>query len=103
MVFADSPYRLSRGGVTVNSGRLAPVDKGAWDRSMGFAEDHRFNVRWLKEACRILKPEGTIWVTGTHHIIFIHPPHHLQPRFRPAVDETQDHKPDYVGETRPTS
>ena len=39
-------------------------------RSMGFAEDHRFNVRWLKEACRILKPDGTIWVTGTHHIIF---------------------------------
>jgi site-specific DNA-methyltransferase (adenine-specific) len=70
VVFADPPYRLSRGGVTVKSGRLAPVDKGAWDRSMGFAEDHRFNVRWLKEACRILKPDGTIWVTGTHHIIF---------------------------------
>jgi site-specific DNA-methyltransferase (adenine-specific) len=69
-VFADPPYRLSSGGVTVRSGRLAPVDKGAWDRSMGFAEDHRFNVRWLKEARRILKPEGTIWVTGTHHIIF---------------------------------
>jgi site-specific DNA-methyltransferase (adenine-specific) len=70
VVFADPPYRLSRGGVTVKSGRLAPVDKGAWDRSMGFAEDHRFNVRWLKEAFRILKPQGTIWVTGTHHIIF---------------------------------
>jgi site-specific DNA-methyltransferase (adenine-specific) len=70
VVFADPPYRLSRGGVTVKSGRLAPVDKGAWDRSMGFAGDHRFNVRWLKEACRILKPDGTIWVTGTHHIIF---------------------------------
>jgi DNA modification methylase len=39
-------------------------------RSIGFAEDHRFNVRWLKEAWRILKPQGTIWVTGTHHIIF---------------------------------
>jgi site-specific DNA-methyltransferase (adenine-specific) len=37
---------------------------------MGFAEDHQFNVRWLKEASRILKPDGTIWVTGTHHIIF---------------------------------
>jgi site-specific DNA-methyltransferase (adenine-specific) len=37
---------------------------------MGFAGDHRFNVRWLKEACRILKPEGTIWVTGTHHVTF---------------------------------
>jgi site-specific DNA-methyltransferase (adenine-specific) len=70
VVFADPPYRLSRGGVTVKNGRLAPVDKGAWDRSIGFAGDHRFNVRWLKEACRILKPEGTIWVTGTHHIIF---------------------------------
>lgn len=70
VVFADPPYRLSRGGVTVRSGRLASVDKGAWDRSMGFAGDHRFNVRWLKEARRILKPDGTIWVTGTHHIIF---------------------------------
>jgi site-specific DNA-methyltransferase (adenine-specific) len=70
VVFADPPYRLSTGGVTVKSGRLAPVHKGAWDRSMGFSDDHQFNVRWLKEACRILKPEGTIWVTGTHHIIF---------------------------------
>jgi DNA modification methylase len=32
--------------------------------------DHQFNVRWLGEACRILRPGGTIWVTGTHHIIF---------------------------------
>jgi site-specific DNA-methyltransferase (adenine-specific) len=70
VVFADPPYRLSTGGVTVKSGELAPVDKGAWDRSMGFVEDHRFNVTWLKEASHILKPEGTIWVTGTHHIIF---------------------------------
>jgi site-specific DNA-methyltransferase (adenine-specific) len=36
VVFADPPYRLSRGGVTVKSGRLAPVDKGDWDRSVGF-------------------------------------------------------------------
>jgi site-specific DNA-methyltransferase (adenine-specific) len=64
VVFADPPYRLSRGGVTVKSGRLAPVDKGAWDRSMGFVGDHRFNVRWLKEACRILKPEGIIFSLG---------------------------------------
>jgi site-specific DNA-methyltransferase (adenine-specific) len=69
-IFADPPYRLSKGGVTVSHGRLAPVDKGAWDRSRGFAADHRFNVRWLKEARRILKADGTIWVTGTHHIIF---------------------------------
>ncbi len=37
VVFADPPYRLSTGGVSVRSGRLVPVDKGDWDRSMGFA------------------------------------------------------------------
>ena len=25
---------------------------------------------WLRIAGRVLKPEGTLWVTGTHHIIF---------------------------------
>src|SRR5215210_5940161 len=70
MIFADPPYRLSNGGLTVKNGRRAPVDKGTWDRSMGFEADHRFNVGWLREARRILKPDGTIWVTGTHHIIF---------------------------------
>ena len=28
VIFADPPYRLSGGGVTVKSGRLVPVDKG---------------------------------------------------------------------------
>ncbi len=36
----------------------------------GLAKDHDFNVRWLREARRVLKLEGTLWVTGTHHIIF---------------------------------
>ena len=70
VIFADPPYRLSSGGVTVRSGRLAPVDKGSWDRSKGFEKDHGFNVRWLREARRVLKPDGTLWVSGTHHIIF---------------------------------
>ena len=70
MIFADPPYRLSNGGLTVKNGRRASVDKAAWDRSKGFEADHRFNVGWLREARRILKPDGTIWVTGTHHIIF---------------------------------
>ena len=71
VIFADPPYRLSTGGVTVRSGRLAPVDKGGWDRSLGsFEKDHAFNVRWLREARRVLKPDGTLWVSGTHHIIF---------------------------------
>jgi site-specific DNA-methyltransferase (adenine-specific) len=70
MIFADPPDRLSNGGVTVRNGRLASVDKGAWDRFAGFRADHVSNVGWLREARRILKTDGTMWVTGTHHIIF---------------------------------
>ncbi len=72
VVFADPPYRLSTArGVTVKSGRLASVDKGSWDRSLGSLEkDHAFNMRWIKAAQRVLKPDGTIWVSGTHHVIF---------------------------------
>ena len=70
-VFADPPYRLSTGGVTVKGGRLAPVDKGRWDRSLGsFERDHAFNVRWLGDVRRVLKAGGTVWVSGTHHVIF---------------------------------
>ncbi len=40
-------------------------------RSKGsFEEDHAWNVRWLREARRVLKPDGTLWVSGTHHVIF---------------------------------
>jgi site-specific DNA-methyltransferase (adenine-specific) len=70
VIFADPPYRLSGGGVTVKGGRLGPVAKGEWDRPMGWKKDYEFNVRWLKAARRLLKPDGTLWVTGTHHIIF---------------------------------
>jgi site-specific DNA-methyltransferase (adenine-specific) len=70
-VFADPPYRLSNGGITVKNGRVDSVDKGTWDRSLGsFERDHEFNERWLTEARRVLKPGGTIWVSGTHHVIF---------------------------------
>jgi site-specific DNA-methyltransferase (adenine-specific) len=27
-------------------------------------------VRWLLEAQRVLKPDGTLWGSGTHHVIF---------------------------------
>jgi len=70
MVFADPPYNLSNGGFTVHAGRMVSVNKGIWDISKGFEEDYEFHYRWL-EACRqVLKPEGTLWVSGTYHSIY---------------------------------
>ena len=35
MVFADPPYNLSNGGITVHAGRMVSVNKGDWDKSKG--------------------------------------------------------------------
>ena len=70
MIFADPPYNLSNGGFSVQSGKRVSVDKGDWDRSKGFADDYNFHHEWLKAAHRVLKPEGTLWVSGTYHSIY---------------------------------
>jgi site-specific DNA-methyltransferase (adenine-specific) len=70
MIFADPPYFLSNGGITCHAGRMVKVDKGAWDKSRGPELNHEFNTEWLKRCQRVLKPNGTIWVTGTSHVIF---------------------------------
>ena len=69
-IFADPPYFLSNGGTTCKSGRRAKVDKGAWDKSLGVEENHNFNRRWLASCQKALKPNGTIWVSGTSHVIY---------------------------------
>ncbi|PTL78751.1 site-specific DNA-methyltransferase [Vitiosangium sp. GDMCC 1.1324] len=70
MVFADPPYFLSNGGFTCKNGKRAAVNKGGWDVSRGVEEDHAFTTAWLKACQRVLKPTGTIWVSGTQHVIF---------------------------------
>jgi len=70
VAFADPPYHLSNGGTTCQSGRRVRVDKGEWDASHGVASDHAFQARWLEAVRRTLKPTGTIWVSGTQHVIF---------------------------------
>jgi site-specific DNA-methyltransferase (adenine-specific) len=49
---------------------MVKVDKGDWDKSRGPELNHEFNTEWLRRCQRVLKPNGTIWVTGTHHVIF---------------------------------
>jgi len=70
MIFADPPYFLSNGGITCHAGKMTKVDKGEWDRSRGVEQNHDFNIAWLSRCQKLLKPNGTIWVSGTHHVIY---------------------------------
>ena len=70
LIFADPPYFLSNDGITCHAGKMVSVNKGKWDKSKGIKENHNFNLKWLKACQRVLKPNGTIWVSGTTHIIY---------------------------------
>lgn len=70
IIFADPPYFLSNGGITCHAGKMVSVNKGKWDKSKGIEENHKFALEWLKGCQRVLKTNGTIWVSGTTHIIY---------------------------------
>lgn len=70
MIFADPPYFLSNGGISVQSGKQVSVNKGSWDKSQGFDKDNEFNRQWISLCREKLKPNGTIWISGTYHNIF---------------------------------
>lgn len=55
LIFADPPYFLG---------------KDKWDESRGVQLDFDFHTKWLTDCKRLLKPNGTIWVSGTHHSIY---------------------------------
>lgn len=70
MIFADPPYMLSNGGITCHAGKVVSVNKGKWDKSKGFDEDFEFYQNWINACKRVLKPNGTIWISGTYHSIY---------------------------------
>lgn len=67
MIFADPPYNLSNGGFTCQNGKMVSVNKGKWDISKGLKKDFEFHLSWIKACRRVLKPSGTIWISGTYH------------------------------------
>ena len=69
LIFADPPYFLSNGGITCSGGKMVSVNKGKWDEKDTYEKVEEFNLLWLSEAQRVLKTNGTIWVSGTHHNI----------------------------------
>jgi len=71
VIFADPPYNLQLG-----ESLKRPDDttvKGVyeeWDSFESISAYDDYTKAWLKEARRILKDEGTIWVIGSYHNIF---------------------------------
>jgi len=65
MIFADPPYNLSgKTHLTVKSGKPVAGNKGDWD----IIDDYeKFTAEWLTECIRVLKDDGTIWISGTLH------------------------------------
>jgi len=70
-VFADPPYNLQLGGDLhrPDNSRVDGVDDD-WDKFSDFSAYDRFTRDWLKEAKRVLKPDGCLWVIGSYHNIF---------------------------------
>ena len=65
LIFADPPYNLSgKKHLTVKNGKPVQGYKGEWD----IVEDYeQFAIDWITECIRVLKDDGTIWISGTLH------------------------------------
>lgn len=72
VIFADPPYFLSNDGITCRSGKMVSVNKAEWDKLKDTTIDeiHSYNRKWIGLCKKILKPNGTIWISGTFHNIF---------------------------------
>ena len=70
MIFADPPYFLSSGTFSCQNGKMVSVKKGDWDLSNGLKKNFEFHIEWIKACYGVLKPGGTIWISGTYHSIY---------------------------------
>ena len=70
VIFADPPYFLSNDGISCSGGKRVSVNKGDWDKINSVEDKHSFNRRWIALCRKVLKPNGTIWISGTLHNIY---------------------------------
>ncbi|MDX9689251.1 MAG: DNA methyltransferase [Alphaproteobacteria bacterium] len=70
-IFADPPYNLQLGGELLrpDHSKVDAVDDD-WDKFTDFEAYDKFTYNWLREAKRLLKPDGGLWVIGSYHNIF---------------------------------
>ena len=64
LIYADPPYGVSDGGITYHSGKIKSVDKGEWDKEPPEIDS------WVALCYKKLKPNGSIYVSGTFHNIY---------------------------------
>ncbi len=70
-IFADPPYNLQLGGELLRPDHsLVDAVDDDWDKFSDFAAYDQFSYDWLREAKRLLKPDGCLWVIGSYHNIF---------------------------------
>lgn len=69
-IFADPPYFLSNGGISCSGGKQVSVDKGAWDKGLSPEDKLEFNRTWIRLCKPLIKPSGTIWISGSFHNIY---------------------------------
>ena len=72
VIFADPPYFLSNDGISCSSGAMVSVNKGKWDKMQysGYDDKHSFNRDWIRSCKRVLRKNGTIWISGSYHNIY---------------------------------
>ena len=71
MIFADPPYFLSNNGISYQAGKIVSVNKGDWDKGGTIEHIKEFNHDWIALCREKLKDNGTIWISGTYHNIFV--------------------------------
>lgn len=71
MIFSDPPYFLSNGGFTCVGGQRTSVNKGEWDEETDVKKKFAFHHAWIRACKRLLRPGGTLWVSGTYHSIYL--------------------------------
>ena len=70
-IFADPPYNLQlEGDLRRPDQSMVDAVDDHWDQFESFGAYDAFTRAWLLAARRVLKPNGTIWVSGTQHVIF---------------------------------
>ncbi|MEM1276127.1 MAG: site-specific DNA-methyltransferase [Pseudomonadota bacterium] len=71
LIFADPPYNLQlKGDLHRPNNSLVDAVDDEWDQFESFRAYDAFTRGWLKQARRVLKPDGAIWVIGSYHNIF---------------------------------